>query len=337
MRRSRRKTVPGQLSLLPDVAFCRTCGRKLEGELSVKRCYGRACWKKRERLKQRKRIRKLREHKPTDRGVRQTTKGKGMSNIDDPVELWQAYVASNDDDTLRNQLVLHYQPLLEKLAYDMQAKLTSSVSVLDLRQDGVLGLISAIQKFKPSLGNKFITYCPRRIIGAMLDRLRTTDWIPRLARQRAKEMQKLRIEAIKRQGGPVADDQIAEVLGLDFDETRKLIIDSEIINVASMNHDRTLENSRGGSLEFNISGFFADSKVVPADQRQQQIDLLRLVTKGLSKNERLVIILYYYEDLTMKEIGQTLGLSESRVSQMHSALVARLREKLKDRKAEFVG
>ena len=166
----------------------------------------------------------------------------------------------------------------------------------------------------------------------MLDELRTMDWVPRLVRSKASQLN----EAIKtlqaRLGRTPADAEVAAHMELSAAEFEKLLVDANAISLVSLNKKWCETDSSKDVREIDI---LQDKKGEDPTRRIQKGDLMRLVTKGLNRNERLIIILYYYEELTMKEIGLTLDLSESRVSQMHSAIVERLQSQLVPRRKEF--
>jgi RNA polymerase sigma factor for flagellar operon FliA len=166
----------------------------------------------------------------------------------------------------------------------------------------------------------------------MLDELRTMDWVPRLVRSKASKLESARKEAEAEFGRPPSDTEMASRLRIPLPEYEKLKSEASAVNLVSLNKKWYETDSYKDVREVDI---LEDSKGEDPTRGIQKRDLMKLVTKGLNRNERLIIILYYYEELTMKEIGNTLGLSESRVSQMHSSIVARLKDQLKRRRPEF--
>ena len=253
------------------------------------------------------------------------------ADVDVP-QLWRDYRAHPDSVELRNQLVEIYLPLVKYNAERIWARLPDGVELDDLISAGVFGLMDAIDAFDLSRGVKFETYCVPRIRGAMLDELRTMDWVPRLVRSKATKMDEARKELEARHGRPPTDSELAEHLGLPMDEYEKMAMDANAVGLISLNKKWYETDSYKDVREVDI---LEDSKGEDPTRGIQKRDLMKLVTKGLNRNERLIIILYYYEELTMKEIGNTLGLSESRVSQMHSSIVARLKDQLRRRRPEF--
>ena len=193
-------------------------------------------------------------------------------------------------------------------------------------------IVDAIEAFDMGRGVKFETYCVPRIRGAMLDELRTMDWVPRLVRSKASKLEAARKAAEAEFGRPPSDKEIAAKLEIPMDEYDRMKSEALAVGLVSLNKKWYETDSYKDVREIDI---LEDSKGEDPTCGIQKRDLMKLVTKGLNRNERLIIILYYYEELTMKEIGSTLGLSESRVSQMHSSIVARLKDQLRRRRPEF--
>jgi len=251
---------------------------------------------------------------------------------EDVTETWKVYKQDQTNQELRNTLIERYLPLVRYNAEKVWAKLPEGVDLNDLISAGVFGLMDAIDAFDLDRGVKFETYCVPRIRGAMLDELRTMDWVPRLVRSKASKLEAARKEAEAEVGRPPTDSEIAAKMKLSLEEFDKLKNEASAVNLVSLNKKWYETDSYKDVREIDI---LEDSKGEDPTLGIQKRDVMRLVTKGLNRNERLIIILYYYEELTMKEIGSTLGLSESRVSQMHSSIVARLKDQLKQRRPEF--
>ena len=251
---------------------------------------------------------------------------------EDVAQLWDAFKADPNNQDLRNRLVEIYLPLVKYNGERIWSRLPEGVELDDLISAGVFGLMDAIDAFDLTRGVKFETYCVPRIRGAMLDELRTMDWVPRLVRSKASKLN----EAIKtletKIGRQPTEVELAEQLQITVPELEKMMLDANAVGLISLNKKWYETDSYKDVREIDI---LEDKKGEDPTRRIQKGDLMRLVTKGLNRNERLIIILYYYEELTMKEIGNTLGLSESRVSQMHSSIVARLKDQLRQRKPEF--
>ncbi len=251
---------------------------------------------------------------------------------EDIQQLWITFKGDMSNQELRNRLVEMYLPLVKYNGERIWARLPDGVELDDLISAGVFGLMDAIDAFDLSRGVKFETYCVPRIRGAMLDELRTMDWVPRLVRSKASKLN----EAIKtveaRTGHAPTELELAGQLEISVPELEKMILDANAVNLISLNKKWYETDSYKDVREIDI---LEDKKGEDPTKRIQKNDLMRLVTKGLNRNERLIIILYYYEELTMKEIGATLDLSESRVSQMHSSIVQRLQGQLNRRRPEF--
>jgi RNA polymerase sigma factor for flagellar operon FliA len=247
-------------------------------------------------------------------------------------QVWREYKIDPSRKELRNRLVERYLPLVKYNGERIWARLPEGVELDDLISAGVFGLMDAIDAFDMSRGVKFETYCVPRIRGAMLDELRTMDWVPRLVRSKASKLGEATKQLEARLGRHPTEGELASQMDIPLAELEKMIIEANAVNLISLNKKWYETDSYKDVREIDI---LEDKKGEDPTKRIQKSDLMRLVTKGLNRNERLIIILYYYEELTMKEIGTTLDLSESRVSQMHSSIVQRLQGQLGRRRNEF--
>ena len=253
---------------------------------------------------------------------------------DEIQKVWQAYKPDCTDKELRNTLMERYFPLVKYNGERIWQRLPDGVELDDLISAGVFGLMDAIDAFDMTRGVKFETYCVPRIRGAMLDELRSMDWVPRLVRSKASKLAVATKTLEAKLGRVPTHSELAERLEITIPELEKMISDANAVNLISLNKKWYETDSYKDVREIDI---LEDKKGEDPTRRIQKNDLMRLVTKGLNRNERLIIILYYYEELTMKEIGATLDLSESRVSQMHSSIVQRLQHQLGRRRVEFGG
>lgn len=251
---------------------------------------------------------------------------------EDVSDVWVEYKKDQSNQELRNRLIERYLSLVRYNAERVWAKLPEGVDLNDLMSSGVFGLMDAIEAFDMDRGVKFETYCVPRIRGAMLDELRTMDWVPRLVRSKASKVEAARKVVEARVGRPPMENEIAEQMGLPIQEFERMKSDASAVNLVSLEKKWYETDSYKDVREVDV---VEDIKCEDPTVGIQKMDVMRLVTKGLNRNERLIIILYYYEELTMKDIGNTLGLSESRVSQMHSSIVTRLKEQLERRRPEF--
>ncbi len=255
-----------------------------------------------------------------------------MSKIDKQVlALWKKY-KRRPDKGLRNQLIEHYLPLVKYNAERICAKLPDEVELDDLMSAGIFGLIDAIDAFDLDRGVKFETYSATRIRGAILDELRTMDWVPRLVRSRAHKLDAMSKELEAELGRIPSEDEIARRMNMSREEFDRLLRDATAVTLVSLNRKYFETDSNKDVREIDV---LEDKRGRDPVHEIQKRDLKDFVTKGLTRAERLIIVLYYYEEMTMKEIGATLDLSESRVSQMHSSILNRLKAQLNERKREL--
>jgi RNA polymerase sigma factor for flagellar operon FliA len=245
---------------------------------------------------------------------------------------WQEYRKTRSD-AVRKILTEHYLPLVKVNSERLASKLPNEVELDDLISAGIDGLRDALEMFDHERGVKFETYCATRIRGAILDALRNRDWVPRLVRARANQLGECRRQLEAKLGRIPAAHELAAYMGLSAADYDKLARDAHATGVTSLNRHYPDNDS---TREVRETDVVADRRTESPLRQVQQEDLRRIITKGLSKNERLILILYYYEEMTMKEIGATLDLSESRVSQMHSAILERLRNTLDGRKDDLL-
>jgi RNA polymerase sigma factor for flagellar operon FliA len=239
---------------------------------------------------------------------------------DDVMAIWTEYKKTGDR-SLRNQLVEQYLPLVRYTAERIAAKLPSEVDTEDLVSAGLFGLLDAIEAFDLARGVKFETYCSPRIRGAILDELRTMDWVPRLVRSRAHRLESVTKILRAELGRSPTDDEIAGRLAVPRGELNKLFRDATAVSIVSLSRRFYDDDSSRELQEIDV---LEDHHGRDPFQDFSKRDLRDAVMQNLGRVERLILVLYYYEEMTMKEIGATLDLSESRVSQMHSGILARL-------------
>lgn len=233
---------------------------------------------------------------------------------------------------LRNFFMEKYLHLVRYNAERIYARLPDEVDLEDLMSAGLFGLMDAIDGFDLEKKVKFETYCAPRIRGAILDELRSMDWVPRLVRHRTSKVEGARQKLEMASGEKASDADVAKALNIDSEEFVKYKRDSSAVQVTSIT--RKCFPSDGSRELREIDVIKDDNQTNPVIDAQRR-DLKDLMTKGLSRAERLIVILYYYEGMTMKEIGATLDLSESRVSQMHSSILARLKAQMQHRMREL--
>ena len=247
-------------------------------------------------------------------------------------EVWKQFKADPTNIELRNLLVERYTPLVRYNGERLRSRLPDGVELDDLTSAGTFGLLDAIDAFDLERGVKFETYCVPRIRGAMLDELRSMDWVPRLVRSKASKLADANKKLETKYGRAPTDTELSEHMEISLPELEKMQSDANAVSLVSLNKKWYETDSYKDVREIDV---LEDKRGEDPTRRVQKSDLMRLVTKGLNRNERLIIILYYYEELTMKEIGATLDLSESRVSQMHTSIVQRLQGQLGRRRPEF--
>ena len=246
-------------------------------------------------------------------------------------QIWGQFHKTHDDQS-RNLLLEHYRNLVRYCAERLHSKLPDKVELDDLISAGTFGLMDAIDAFDPLRGVKFETYCSPRIRGSILDELRSMDWVPRLVRARAHQLTKATHSLETSLGRKPTEQEIAEELDMNMEEFNRLKRDANASSQVSLNTKYSDGDSEKDIREIDIiKDERSENPVIEAQKR----DLKSLLTKGLTRAERLIVVLYYYEEMTMKEIGATLDLSESRVSQMHSSIIARLKAQMNTRKKEF--
>ena len=246
-------------------------------------------------------------------------------------EVWIEYKKTKTE-ALRNILMENYLHLVRYNAERIHVKLPDEVELDDLMSAGIFGLMDAIAAFDLERGVKFETYCAPRIRGAILDELRSMDWVPRLVRSRAHKLDGASKQLEVELGRSPTNDEIAKRLKVPMAEFEKMAKDASAVGLVSLSRKWFETDSNKDVREIDV---LEDKRGADPVREIQRKDLKELITKGLSRAERLIIILYYFEEMTMKEIGATLDLSESRVSQMHSSILARLKAQMADRRKEF--
>jgi len=239
-------------------------------------------------------------------------------------QVWREYRTSPTTE-VRNFLIARHLDLVAYAAERLHKRLPSEVEINDLKSAGAFGLMDAVDSFDPDRGVKFETYCTQRIRGAMFDELRSMDWVPRLVRSRTAKVEKVRKSIEMETGSRPTEDEVAKRLNVSGDEFEKLQKDSRPISMVSLTRKCFETDSSKDVREIDVVEDGRQENPLQAVQKQ---DLQDRIKKGLNRAERLIVILYYYEEMTMKEIGATLDLSESRVSQMHSSILARLKAQM---------
>ncbi|MGW0411678.1 RNA polymerase sigma factor WhiG [Streptomyces collinus] len=243
-------------------------------------------------------------------------------------ELWRSYKATGDD-RLREQLILHYSPLVKYVAGRVSVGLPPNVEQADFVSSGVFGLIDAIEKFDVDREIKFETYAITRIRGAMIDELRALDWIPRSVRQKARNVERAYATLEARLRRTPSEGEVAAELGMEVDDLHAVFSQLSLANVVALEELLHVGGEDGDGLSFmdTLEDTAADNPVEVAEDRELRRFLARAINT-LPDREKTVVTLYYYEGLTLAEIGNVLGVTESRVSQIHTKSVLQLRAKL---------
>ena len=224
----------------------------------------------------------------------------------------------------RERLILEHLPTIKHIASRFSAALPSSMDLADLVGEGVFGLLSAADRFDPSRGVKFKTYAETRIRGAILDSLRNHDWVPRSLRRRLKRLNRAFNELEQRLGRPATESEISQEIGIGIGELRRLSALSQLPS-GCRNQRRYPDTTQFEAVEVIDS---TQDTLLRIHQREIR-DILSGAIARLPRRERLVISLYYYDELTMKKIGRVLGVKESRISQFHSRAKSKLHSRLR--------
>jgi len=273
---------------------------------------------------------------PTKRSTTAKPKAKAEPVVTVPPQVddelgavWHAFKADADPGA-RERLILHYAPLVKYVASRVATGLPSSVEQGDLVSYGMFGLIDALQKFEPGRGNKFETYAIPRIRGAIIDELRSMDWVPRSVRFKQREIEKALADLesmLKRQP---TEQELAERLGMSRAELHEVITQISFVSVLALDETVSVGADRGEQV--SLVDTLADKGLDPSwgVESQETRGLLAAAINALSEREKIVVTLYYFEGLTLAEIGTILGVTESRVCQIHTKAVGVLRGQLSE-------
>lgn len=244
-----------------------------------------------------------------------------------PYQPRQSCLRSLDD---RNRLVEENYFLVHALAADLNASTSANIEYDDLVSMGIMGLIESANAFDPSRNVSFRIYCRHRVKGAMLDQLRQQDWVPRLTRQRKNRIKRAETTLESQLDRKPYEEELAVEMEVDETEFNKIKKDSAPVSMVS------LDSITGFDQEGQWTGMLEDSKAYGPIGELQEQDAKEFLTKNLNKLEKTIVSLYYYEDLTMRKIGKILGISESRVSQVHTEIISRLRDRITMNRERFI-
>lgn len=236
----------------------------------------------------------------------------------------------------REKLVLEYAPLIKYIAQKIAARLPANIELDDLISSGVIGLMDAIEKYDATRDNKFKTYAEFRIRGAILDELRAQDWVPRSVREKAKLLERCYAKIEQSKGRQATDEEVIAELGISQDEFHDLL--NQVRSVSLLSYDDISSFSKTDKR--SLHGYGESGMKAPTPFNEVNIaSVKRMIStaiQDLPEKQRLVLSLYYYEDLNLKEIGRVLDVTESRVSQLHTQAILRLKGKLRNHWDEFV-
>lgn len=250
-----------------------------------------------------------------------------MAAVDETQALWQAYRSARDQET-RDRLILTYAPLVKFVAGRVGANLPSHVDEQDLVSYGLLGLIGAIERFDPDREIKFETFAIARIRGAIIDELRSLDWVPRSVRTRARQIERAIATLEKELMRAPTDEEIAKKLGLSTDELEESLHEISRTSVAALDE---LWSPSGTGDQVSLIDTIEDDSGPDPEMSLEQSEVKEALAEAISdlpEREKLVVTLYYYEELTLREIGEVLGVTESRVSQLHTKAILRMKAHL---------
>lgn len=250
-----------------------------------------------------------------------------MAGDNDTKALWHSY-RRNRDKATRDRLILTYAPLVKYVAGRLGSGLPAHVDEGDLVSYGLLGLIGAIERYDPDRDIKFETYAIARIKGAIIDELRALDWVPRSVRARAREIERSMTELESKLGRAPTDEELAGKIGITVDELEDSLTDIGRSSIAALDE---LWSVSGEGDQVSLLDTIEDETGPRPEAALDETEMREALADAISRlpeREKLVVTLYYYEELTLREIGEVLGVTESRVSQLHTKAILRLKARL---------
>lgn len=263
---------------------------------------------------------------------------KGYEHLEGYTEdqLWEQYTETKDQ-SIRNYFIEKYANLVKYVAGRAMMNVPSSVDFNDLVSFGVLGLMDAIDKFDLSRDIKFKTYAVTRIRGAIFDELRNLDWLPRSVRQKAKEIERVTSQLELKFGRSAKDTEVADAMGLSIEDFHQLLLRVGTNSLISMD-DNWFMNDGNDNSPMSFEETLENKTVLSPNNAAERTELKKMITQAISDlpdREKKVLILYYYEELTLREIGVILSVTESRVSQLHTKAIMRLKSMLDQIKQNY--
>jgi len=251
-----------------------------------------------------------------------------VARADDTQTLWLEYRKTGDQG-IRDRLILTYAPLVKYVAGRLGSGLPAHVDEGDLVSYGLLGLMGAIERYDPDRDVKFETYAIARIKGAIIDELRAMDWVPRSVRSRAREIERAIAELEAKLGEAPTDEQIAAKVGITVEELEESLTDIARSSIAALDELWTVSGGEGDQIA--LIDTIEDTDAPDPQSTLSQTEMKEAIADAIARlpeREKLVVTLYYYEELTLREIGEVLGVTESRVSQLHTKAILRLKARL---------
>ena len=251
-----------------------------------------------------------------------------MVQTDETAGLWQEFQKSRDK-AVRDRLILTYAPLVKYVAGRLGSGLPAHVDEGDLVSYGLLGLIGAIERYDPGRDVKFETYAIARIKGAIIDELRAMDWVPRSVRARARHIERAMAELEAKLHRAPTDEEIASKLGIETDELEESLTEISRSSIAALDELWTVSGSDGDQVA--LIDTIEDHEAPDPQSNLSHVEMKEAIADAIARlpeREKLVVTLYYYEELTLREIGEVLGVTESRVSQLHTKAILRLKARL---------
>lgn len=248
--------------------------------------------------------------------------------LDSVAQVWEDFKV-NASATARDSLILNYSPLVKYVAGRVAVGLPANIDQADLVSYGIFGLIDAIEKYEPARGIKFETYAISRIRGAIIDELRAIDWVPRSVRSKARTIEKAYSELENRLKRPPSDGEIAEEMDISIEELNNIYTQLSTVSLIALDELMTVDGEKGDKL--SLVDTLEDTKTVgpmEAFESEEMKDILADAINRLPEREKIVVTLYYYEGLTLAQIGEVLGVTESRICQMHTKAVLALKGKI---------
>jgi RNA polymerase sigma factor FliA len=253
-----------------------------------------------------------------------------VAEVEDTQSLWRQYRAQPGNKALRDRLILTYAPLVKYVAGRLGSGLPAHVDDDDLISYGLLGLIGAIERYDPDRDVKFETYAIARIKGSIIDELRAMDWVPRSVRARARDIERAIAELERKLHRAPTDEEIADKVGITTADLEDSLTDISRSSIAALDELWTV-NTGGGGDQIALIDTIEDADAPDPQGSLSETEMKEAIGEAIARlpeREKLVVTLYYYEELTLREIGEVLGVTESRVSQLHTKAVLRLKARL---------